>query len=986
MIQTTDTSERGLERLIAGYLTDTGGYKTGRPDDYDRNRGIDKAQFFRFLRDTQPEEVEKLKRIHGSDYQDRFAQRLHERLRKRGLLHILRNGIRDRDAKLTLYYPRPSFGESFNEKAWSRYQANRFSVTRQLRFKEDASESVDLAIFVNGLPVATMELKNNLTKQSVRDARRQYRGRDTSATLFQFRRCLVHFAVDDQLVSMTTELDGPDTNFLPFNKGTENDGAGNPPNPDGLKTAYLWEDVLSKGSLNDILLKYAQLFEEKDEEGATKEKLIFPRYHQRDAVQQLLAHAEQHGPGRRYLIQHSTGSGKSFTITWLAHQLAELTDAASEDVVFNTVIVVTDRVHLDRQIRNYIQQIDQKRGIVEAITKGSRQLKDALESGKKIITSTVQKFPHIVEEIGKLDQSSFAIVIDEAHSSQGGSFTAALNRVLGDVLDDQDFDTVEDALNALAESRKMPLNASYFAFTATPKEKTLELFGEVHSSDDEPQPFHTYTMKQAIEEGFIMDVLENYTTIDSYYKLLETAKDDPLVDKRRAHQQLRHFVETHKVSIKQKARVMIDHFREEVVRKGKVGGRARAMVVTRSRELAIRYYWAFQTYLGELNSSMQAIVAFSDTKKVDGQEYTEAKLNGFSGDKIPDQFRKKPYRFLVVADKYQTGYDEPLLHTMYVDKPLGGVNAVQTLSRLNRTHPDKTDTFVLDFQNDVDKIKNAFDDYYTKTLLEEPTDPNRLSNLEEELDNDFGVYTENNVTVLTDLFLKGADRDELDPILDTCRERFDNELDADEQRLFKQKARAFVRSYGFLSQIMTFEVAYWERLYYFLKFLLDKLPALEREDPDVDVLQHVDMESYRVEKRAAEQIQLDEAEARLKPKGEDVPGKVGEPKQEYLSQVVQEFNERFGTKWTENDKIRNFLFEELPDSIAGDEEFVRKIQSSDRQNARITVEERVVDEFQDLIMTHTDLYKKFTDDPEFKAFVQAMVFEHVYEVEQSAGG
>jgi len=431
---------------------------------------------------------------------------------------------------------------------------------------------------------------------------------------------------------------------------------------------------------------------------------------------------------------------------------------------------------------------------------------------------------------------------------------------------------------------------------------------------------------------------------------------------------------------------MIDHFREEVVRKGKVGGRARAMVVTKSRELAIRYYWAFQKYLGELDSSMQAVVAFSDTKKVDGGEYTEASLNGFPGDKIPDKFQEKPYRFLIVADKYQTGYDEPLLHTMYVDKPLGGVNAVQTLSRLNRKHPDKADTFVLDFQNDVDKIKNAFDDYYTKTLLDEPTDPNRLSNLEEELDNDFGVYTENNVTVLTDLFLKGADRDELDPILDTCRDRFVNELESDEQRLFKQKARAFVRSYGFLSQIMTFEVAYWERLYYFLKFLLDKLPALEREDPDIDVLQHVDMESYRVEKRAAEEIQLDEAEARLKPKGEDVPSKVSEPEKEYLSQVIQEFNDRFGTKWTENDKIRNFLFEELPDNIAGDNDFVRKVQSSDRQNARITVEERVVSEFQDLIMTHTDLYKKFTDDPEFKAFVQSMIFEQVYEVEQSAGG
>ncbi len=486
-------------------------------------------------------------------------------------------------------------------------------------------------------------------------------------------------------------------------------------------------------------------------------------------------------------------------------------------------------------------------------------------------------------------------------------------------------------------------------------------------------------MKQAVEEGFIMDVLQNYTTAQSFYKLRQESEEDPLVDKRQAHQKLRYYVETHREAIRNKSRVMIDHFRNEIVRKGKIGRRARAMVVTKSRELAIRYFWSFRKYLGELNASMQPIVAFSESKTIDGESYTESKLNGFPSSKIEEKFREKPYRFLIVADKFQTGYDEPLLHTMYVDKPLGGVRAVQTLSRLNRTHPKKNDTFVLDFQNDIDKIKDAFDTYYTKTLLEEPVDPNRLANLQEDLDNDFLVYTKDNVRVLTDLFLKGADRDELDPILDQCVEHFETELEPDEQQTFKKKARAFIRSYSFLSQIISFNVPYWERLYYFLKFLLPKLPSLGREESDFNVEANVDMDSYRLEKQAAKEIQLDEAEARLKPRGTDASPRTKKPEKDYLSQVIEEFNERFGTKWTEDDKIRRYLFEELPTDITDDEEFLQKVRSSDRQNARVTVNERVVEEFQDLIMTHTDLYKKFTDDPEFKTFVQAMIFEQVYE-------
>jgi type I restriction enzyme R subunit len=779
---------------------------------------------------------------------------------------------------------------------------------------------------------------------------------------------------------MTTKLEGHGTSFLPFNKGRPDGGAGNPPNEEGLKTAYLWEDVLQPTSWDDLITTYVQLEKEKNERGRLlNEQYIFPRYHQRDAVQKMLVDAEQKGAGERYLIQHSTGSGKSYTMTWLAHQLVELTDPMSEETLFDTVIVVTDRVQLDQQIREYLKQVNRTPGVLQPITEGSRQLLRALEAGKKIITTTIQKFPYITDAIDELDQSTFAILIDEAHSSQGGSYTGAMHAALSDV--DEEITSHEEAINSLIESRKMLPNASYFAFTATPKEKTLELFGR-EDQDGRLQPFHEYTMKQAIQEGFIMNVLEDFTHVQSFYKLLKSTEEDvEVVDRELASRKLRHFAETHDYARETKAQIMVDHFIDEVIRRGKVDGKARAMVVTNSREEAIRYFWKIKQYLIEIGQKWRPLVAFSDQIELDGEEHTESSLNGFPSDKIAERFRDpgEPYRFLVVADKFQTGYDEPLLHTMYVDKPLGGVQAVQTLSRLNRTHPEKNDTFVLDFQNTSEEIEDAFSDYYTTTILSERTDPNRLTRLAEQLD-EFFVYQRKEVEELTNRYVSGAERDALDPILDRCVERFREQLTEDEKTDFKSKARSFKRTYAFLSQIITFNVSYWERLYWFVKYLLPKLPATTQENRLENVLEHVEMDSYRVQKEAVQTISLGDEEAELKPAATKGGTGTKEPNPDYLSNIVDEFNARFGDiEWTDEDKVRQFIFEELPEDLVTDEAFVEKVRSSDPQNARITVDEKIVEKFQELIMSHTELYKEFTDNPDFQNFVQEAIFQKVYE-------
>ena len=784
---TTDTTERGLEDLIVRAMTghtdllspehvatETSvpvaggtGWLLGDPHHYDRDYCVDLVQLRGFVMATQEDLLDALSLATDGPTRRSFLARLQGEISKRGTIDVLRNGIKHGPHQVDLFYGTPS---PDNATAVELFARNRFSVTRQLRYSNDETQlALDLCLFINGLPIATFELKNSLTKQTVDDAVRQYqRDRDQREKLFELGRCVAHFAVDDAEVRFCTHLTGKTSWFLPFDRGW-NDGAGNPPNPDGLKTDYLWKQILTPRGLTDILENYAQVVTFKDEKtGKKRLTQIWPRYHQLDVVRRLLADAAENGAGKRYLIQHSAGSGKSNSIAWLAHQLIGVQHGDKN--AFDTVVVVTDRRILDQQLRETIKQFAQVSATIGAVTEGSGQLREFIEGGKKIIISTVQKFPFILDELGSAHRDkSFAIVIDEAHSSQGGRATAALNQAFAEGGASDEDETVEDAINRLMESRKLLPNASYFAFTATPKNKTLEIFGERHLVDGEPKhrPFHTYSMKQAIQEGFILDVLASYTPVDSYYRLVKTVESDPEFDVKRARKKLRHYVESNDHAIRVKAEIMVDHFHEQVIALNKIGGEARAMVVCSSIERALQYFHAISAYLLERKSPYRAIVAFSGEPEWQGEQVTEAKLNGFPSNKIAEQIREDPYRFLVCADKFQTGYDEPLLHTMYVDKPLSGVKAVQTLSRLNRAHPKKHDVFVLDFQNDVDTIKDAFADYYRTTILSEETDPNKLHDLKADIES-YEVYDATQVDQFVELYLTGADREQLDIILDAC--------------------------------------------------------------------------------------------------------------------------------------------------------------------------------------------------------------------------
>ncbi len=996
---TTDTSERGLERLICTALTGTpcdpgtvpvagavrepltpygaAGWIGGRPEDYDREYCMDLAQLAAFLHATQPEVAEALSLAEDGPVRRKFLARLQGEISRRGTIDVLRHGIKHGAHHLDLFYGTPSPG---NPVAAERFAANRFSVTRQLRYSRDETQrALDLALFINGLPVATFELKNSLTKQTVQDAVEQYkRDRDPREKLFELGRCVAHFAVDDHEVRFCTHLRGKASWFLPFNKGW-NGGAGNPPNPEGLKTDYLWKRILTRESLTDILENYAQMVIEKDPRtGRKTTKQIWPRYHQLDVVRKLLADAEEHGAGQRYLIQHSAGSGKSNSIAWLAHQLIGLT--RDDDTVFDSIIVVTDRRILDQQIQATIKQFAQVRSTV-GHAEGSGDLRRFLAEGKKIIISTVQKFPFILDEIGSEHRGRrFAIIIDEAHSSQGGRTTAKMHQALAGVGGDEE-ETLEDTINRLIEAKKLLPNASYFAFTATPKNKTLELFGEPVPLPDgvvKHRPFHSYTMKQAIEEGFILDVLRYYTPVESFYRLVKKIEDDPEFDARRAKKKLRRYVEGHDHAIRLKAEIMVDHFHEQVIAKGKIGGKARAMVVASGVHRAIQYYHAIEAYLRERKSPYRAIVAFSGEHEYGGAKVTEASLNGFPSSQIAAKIREDPYRFLVCADKFQTGYDEPLLHTMYVDKPLSGVKAVQTLSRLNRAHPKKHDVFVLDFQNDVETIRNAFQPYYRTTILAEETDPNKLHDLKSALDG-YEVYTPQQITELVRLYLDGADRDRLDPILDACVAVYRQELDEDGQVDFKGKAKAFLRTYGFLSQVLPYANTEWEKLSIFLTFLVPKLPAPIEEDLSRGILEAIDMDSYRVEKRSTMRIQLADEEGDIGPVPASGGGHKPEPELDRLSNIIKEFNEQFGNiPWSDADRVHRLITEEIPARVAADEAYRNAVEHSDRQNARIEHDNALRRVMTSLIQDDTELFKQYMDNEGFRRWLTDRVFDLIY--------
>ena len=926
---TTDTSERGLERLICTALTgaacdpaqegavpeqpsgDGAGWICGHPHDYDREYCVDLIQLSAFLHANQPSAAESLDLGQDSPTRRKFLARLQGEVSKRGTIDVLRKGIGHGPHQIDLLYGTPSRG---NEKAVTLYGQNRFSVTRQLRYSRDETQlALDLCLFINGLPVATFELKNSLTKQTVDDAVEQYkRDRHPSEKLFELGRCLAHFAVDDHEVQFCTHLQGKASWFLPFNRGW-NEGKGNPPNPDGLKTDYLWRQVLTRDGLTDIIENYAHLVETRDDKTGRKRRAqIWPRYHQLGVVRRLLADASTRGAGSRYLVQHSAGSGKSNSIAWLAHQLIGLEQDGN--ALFDSVVVVTDRKLLDQQIKDTIKQFAQV-GSVVGHAESSGHLGSLLQAGKRIVITTVQKFPFILDAIGNDHRGrKFAIIIDEAHSSQGGRTSASVSMALGEADTEDEEDTTEDKINRLMESKKLLANASYFAFTATPKSKTLEIFGDPspEAGNTRHLPFHSYTMKQAIQEGFIIDVLKHYTPVDSYYRLVKTVEADPEFDTKRAGKKLRRYVEDNDHAIRLKAEIMVDHFHEQVAGLQKIGGQARAMVVTSSIQRAISYFYAIRGYLAERKSPYRAIAAFSGEHTYDGERVTEASLNGFSSNLIADRIQEDPYRFLVCADKFQTGYDEPLLHTMYVDKILSGVKAVQTLSRFNRAHPKKHDAFVLDFNNDADTIQDAFADYYRTTVLAEETDPDRLHDLKAALDG-HQVYSPAQVDELVERYLAGADRDRLDPILDACVSLYREQLDEDGQVDFKGKAKAFLRTYGFLAAILPYANAEWEKLSIFLTFLVPKLPAPIEDDLSKGILEAIDMDSYRVEKQAARDIQLPDEDAEIEPVSTSGGGQKPEAEMERLSNIIREFNDHFGNvEWKDQDKIERVIAEELP--------------------------------------------------------------------------
>ena len=990
----TDTSERGLERLIctalAGHPCDppkTGavaesslghggaGWSCGNPHDYDREFCVDRIQLATFLRATQPEAAETLALNEDGSTRRKFLARLQGQISKRGTIDVLRHGVRHGAHDPDLFYGTPS---AANVQAQERFAQNRFTLTRQLRYSRDETQrALDIGLFINGLPVFTFELKNRLTKQTVDDAVWQYKtDRNPRETLFEFGRYVAHFAVDEGEVRFCTHLKGKASWFLPFNRGW-NDGAGNPPNPNGIKTDYLWREVLTRESLTNILENYAQVVEATDEKTARKKRTqIWPRYHQLGVVRRLLEDVAIHGAGRRYLVQHSAGSGKSNSIAWLAHQLIGL--STDDAPVFDSIIVVTDRCLLDRQIRDTIRQYAQV-GATVGHAEHSDDLRKFIEGGKKIIISTVQKFPFILDKIGHEPRGRrFAIIIDEAHSSQGGRTSATMGLALSEAGEEGAEETYEDQINRLMESRKLLPNASYFAFTATPKNKTLEIFGDPDPQPDGPvrhHAFHSYTMKQAIQEGFILDVLAHYTPVASYYKLTKTVEDDPKFDVTKAQKKLRRFVEGHDHAIRLKAEIMVDHFHDQVLARNTIGGEARAMVVTGGIERTIQYFHAIHDYLQVRKSRYKAIVAFSGEPEFGGVKVSEASLNGFPSGRIAEKIREDPYRFLVCADKFQTGYDEPLLHTMYVDKILSGIKAVQTLSRLNRAHPKKHNVFVLDFLNDADTIRDAFADYYRATMLADETDPNKLHDLQADLDG-AEVYSSKQIDDFVERYLAGAERDQLDPILDTCVAVYLRDLDEDGQVDFKGKAKGFVRTYGFLSCVLPYTNTAWEKRSIFLNFLISKLPSPIDEDLSKGILDAIDMDSYRVEKQAVQKILLPDEDAEVDPVPTSGGGHLPEPDLDRISNILRTFNEHFGDiAWEDADRVRQLVTQTIPSRVADDAAFRNARRNSDEENARIEHGKALLRVMTSVMKDDTELFKQFMDNEGFKRWMTDTVYE-----------
>ncbi|WP_273404761.1 type I restriction endonuclease subunit R [Campylobacter avium] len=966
-------TEKDLESFIESYLLEHNGYIKRVSQNYDKDLCFAKELLISFLESTQSKELDELKKRLGEGYKIEILKHIASKISKEGIVKALQKGIELRGIKLSLAYRKPS--NALNSTSIENYNKNTLSIIRQLYYSKENQNSIDMVIFLNGVPLVSIELKNQLTGQNVYNAIEQYK-KDRDPKERFLRNCIVHFALDCDLAFMTTKLEKDKTRFLPFNRGLNNgsgaiglqSGAGNPPS-DTIKTAYLWERILKKDTLLSLIFDFVKVL---------KDCIIFPRYHQFDVVEKLLEDAKANGVGRRYLIEHSAGSGKSNSISWLAHNLASLHDNDSK-LIFDSVIVVTDRKVLDSQIRDNVKGFEGISGVVEAITQGSRQLKNALEEGKKIIITTIQKFPYILDEITSLKSKTFAIIIDEAHSSQSGTNAQKMSEAIRDKSLDEEEEAREESLDEkiieIIKNKKLQKNASYFAFTATPKPKTLEMFGMPCEINGEVRfiPFHLYSMKQAIEEGFILDVLRGYTTYKSYYKILSSIKDDdPRYDKKKANAKLKAYVENHKDSIAKKAEIMIEHFFTHSYKK--IGAKAKAMVVTKSRKSAIYYYFAFRAYLKDHYPQFEAIVAFSGELNLDGETYSESVLNGFSESALKEEFKKDKYKFLIVAQKYQTGFDEPLLHTMYVDKKLSGVSAVQTLSRLNRICKDKEDTCVLDFVNSHEEIAESFSTFYEQTYLGQGSDPEKIFELKSNL-LEYEIYTQDEVDAFVESILKEEKENSIHAQLDKIVERF-NKQNEDIKAEFYSKIKNYLNNYAFLAQILPYEDVNLEKHYILLKKLIAKIAPPRSEDLAKGILDNVSFDSYRVQLIKSEDIRL-KGDGKLMPSSADGSSKIQGAELQELSEIIKEFNEKYGNvEWNEGDKIIRTL-QNIKEDVLKDEKFVKSSKHSDRQNLRIEFEALLQEKMQEIIDVNFDFYKHFTDDAALKQRITQKMFDIV---------
>lgn len=964
--------ELALESAIEHSLLTAGGYRQGNPAEFAAPLGLTPSLIVEFIRDSQPQEWARLEAIHGDSAATKVVGLVAKQLDTRGTLDVLRHGVVDHGVKLRLAFFKPA--TNLNPEAQALYDKNILTITRQVHHSvANPALSIDVLLSVNGLPVATAELKTPFTNQTVEHAKWQYRNdRNPTDPVLRFRtRCLVHFAVDPDLVFMTTKLAGKGTVFLPFNKG-RNKGAGNPDNPTGYKTAYLWEDIWSKDRWLDILARYVHYQRTVDRDGKVKEAIIFPRYHQLDAVAKVLADVRAKGVGQNYLIEHSAGSGKSNSIAWLAHRLSNLHDAADQPI-FSSVVVITDRLVLDKQLQDTIYQFEHKQGVVQKIDSNSTQLADALNAGVPIIISTIQKFSFILEKVAASGARRYAVIVDEAHTSQTGSSATNLKQALAATSleaaeaaeANEDDDPEDEVLKAIRSKGRQP-NISFFAFTATPKKKTVELFG-TKGADGVPRAFHLYSMRQAIEEGFILDVLANYMTYSAYYRFEKAMEDDPEVDKSKAKRALAQYASLHPHNLAQKAEVMIEHFRAHT--RHKIGGRAKAMVVTRSRLHAVRYKRAFDKVIADKGyRDLGVLVAFSGTVNDDGEEVTEVGINGFGEGELPDRFASKDFHILVVAEKYQTGFDQPLLHTMFVDKKLKDLKAVQTLSRLNRTCAGKEDTFVLDFENKAEDIREAFKPYYEQPEIDEPTDPNQLYLLKAQLDA-FQFYWRQEVLDFAKVFYKPAakqapsDQGKLHAAIDPAVQRFNDEPDEDRQEEFRHLLDTYVRLYGFVSQIMPFEDADLERLYSYLRLMRTKLPRREGGGA-IDLEDDVKLAFYRLSQTFEGSVSLKAGDTGVLTGVQDVG--TAKPKEDAfspLSAVITLINDKFGTDFDENDKL---FWDQVNNDLSKDDTLTQQARTNDLATFRHAFDPKAINAVLNRSERNTHTFEQFMADDDMR--------------------